>query len=167
MLLKCSVMDFHWTCFLLPVSFSFSHLKCTYNSFLAYSSYFCFFQPNPNPCAFCLLLGCSFWPLLWKCFQHLATIRLAFCQPSPAMPNGFLTLIVYCLDMFSRSYCCGLGFGGDKRPPGGAVEPSHTEHRNLGRDSRTTPKGHRSLKGPWSPIFRRHEVGSTCLFQFT
>ena len=39
--------------------------------------------------------------------------------------------------------------------------------QNLGRDSRTTPKGHGSLKGPWSPIFRRREVGSTCLFQFT
>ena len=39
--------------------------------------------------------------------------------------------------------------------------------RNLGRDSRISPKGHGSLKGPWLPIFRRHEVGSTCPFQFT
>ena len=34
---------------------------------------------------------------------------------------------------------------------------------NLGRDSRTTPKGHGSLRGPWSPIFWWREVGSTCL----
>ena len=59
--------------------------------------------------------------------------------------------------------CCGPGFGGDKRPLGGAVESSPTEHRNLGHDSRTTPKGHGSHRGPWSPIFRRREVGSTCL----
>ena len=27
-----------------------------------------------------------------------------------------------------RIYCCGPGFGGDKRPLGGAVESSPTEH---------------------------------------
>ena len=39
--------------------------------------------------------------------------------------------------------------------------------RNRRSSPRITPESTGHLKGPWSPIFWRREVGSTCLFQFT
>ena len=45
-----------------------------------------------------------------------------------------------------KRYCCGPGVGGEERPPGGAIEPSPTEHPEFRSWLSDNSEGHGSLK---------------------